>query len=290
MNAGSVVAKALHEHTPMAPSHLDFGLLDAALPALLRSGDARARRALAETPAAAVGPLAEYAFQASGRGAGLPRLKELCPSPAAHALQAALAARQFGHGHSSMSLQACPVEYLRIPPAEDQLNQPGWIAFCKRLQDGARRAGFPALTAAGLTGAFGEMVDNVLQHSERARSGVAGYRWCEGCLEYVVADAGIGVLQSLGKNPDYAALRDAGTALQLALSEGVSSFGRSSGRGFGFRQVFISLANLSGSLRFRSGDHCLVIAGTSPDLAAATLAQNIEYQGFLVSVVCRPSS
>jgi hypothetical protein len=46
---------------------------------------------------------------------------------------------------------------------------------------------------------------------------------------------------------------------------------------------------LQGSLRFRSGDHALLIDGTSPDLATAQLAQKPLIDGFLASIRCHVS-
>ncbi len=159
--------------------------------------------------------------------------------------------------------------------------------FQRRLQNAAEQAGFGRRVAPGLTGAFGEMADNAFRHSLRPLTAVAGYRWSEGIFEYVVADAGRGVLASLQSCHDYTDLQDSGDALRIALTEGESCLGRGAGRGRGFREVFLSLSNLNGCLRFRSGDHVLTIDGTSPDLSRAHLAQlGLEFDGFLVSVVC----
>jgi hypothetical protein len=49
--------------------------------------------------------------------------------------------------------------------------------------------------------------------------------------EFVVADRGIGVLSSLKQNPEYADLSDAGAALQLAITDGVSRFPSETGHG-----------------------------------------------------------
>jgi len=97
----------------------------------------------------------------------------------------------------------------------------------------------------------------------------------------------MGVLESLRTSLDYAALTDHGEALRLALTEGVSRFGPEGKRGNGFRPIFVGLANLSGSLRFRSGDHALVIDGQKIGAVAAKTAQKARFQGFLASVTCR---
>ena len=71
-----------------------------------------------------------------------------------------------------------------------------------------------------------------------------------------------------------------------ALSDGTSRFGSDNRRGHGFRPIFLGLANLRGSLRFRSGDHALVIDGTSPSLTTAQLAQKPFIDGFVASIRC----
>jgi hypothetical protein len=65
----------------------------------------------------------------------------------------------------------------------------------------------------------------------------------------------------------------------------VSRFGAPD-RGKGFRPIFTGLANLSGLLRFRSGDHALGIDGQSPSLVKAHTAQKLILPGFLASVTC----
>jgi hypothetical protein len=59
------------------------------------------------------------------------------------------------------------------------------------------------------------------------------------------------------------------------------------GRGHGFRPVFIGLMNMYGSLRFRSGDHALIMDGATPDISTAQLAQKPSMDGFFASVMCR---
>ena len=46
------------------------------------------------------------------------------------------------------------------------------------------------------------------------------------------------------------------------------------------------LTDLDGYLRFRSGDHAVVMDGTRPSLATAQLAQKPTLTGFLASVQC----
>jgi hypothetical protein len=72
--------------------------------------------------------------------------------------------------------------------------------------------------------------------------------------------------------------------MEAALADGTSRFGVNTGRGNGFRPIFLGLLNLRGSLRFRSGDHALLMDGTSPQLNTAQLTQKPVIDGFLASV------
>jgi hypothetical protein len=74
------------------------------------------------------------------------------------------------------------------------------------------------------------------------------------------------------------------------LTDGMSCHGANVGRGHGFRPLFIGLANVRGSLRFRSGDHALVIDGTNPSLMTAKVGQKPFLKGLLISVACESGS
>jgi hypothetical protein len=71
----------------------------------------------------------------------------------------------------------------------------------------------------------------------------------------------------------------------MELKQGVTRTGEP-GRGKGFRPIFVGLANLSGALRFRSGDHAYIIDGQKIDTMYAKTAQKVPLQGFLISVAC----
>lgn len=172
------------------------------------------------------------------------------------------------------------------PPTEDT----SWISFGVAIQQAATYVGFPRKIAAQLTGAIGEMQDNIYEHSRSPQSGVVAFRARRGCLEFVVGDSGVGVLRSITSCPDFKGVNNHGEALQLTLSDGVSRYGRTSGRGLGFRTLFTGLANLGGTLRFRSGDYALTINGQSPSIVTAKLGKKPWLQGFFVSVACRVQS
>lgn len=266
---------------------LDFGLLDDILP--VAGAEPPVATAITATRPVGLGPLVEYAFVARQNPASLTPVAGLADCQPVRELCRVLRLGGFTRMGVSTARQGRAVEFHWCPLDAESFLSPAWVTFRLRLQNAAERAGFNHRTAAGLTGAFGEMADNAFRHSLRADTALAGYGWSEGRFEYVVADAGRGVLASLRSCPDYADLQDAGDALEIALTEGESCLGRGSGRGRGFSEVFLSLANLNGCLRFRSADHALTIDGASPDLGTARLAQiGISLNGFLVSVVCRP--
>jgi anti-sigma regulatory factor (Ser/Thr protein kinase) len=165
-------------------------------------------------------------------------------------------------------------------------DNPCWFAFKRRFSDAAVVAGFDNLIAKGFTGAFGEIVANVSDHSGNAGSAVVAYQRSEKRFRFVVADSGVGILASLRQNTSYSAIRDHGEALRMAMNTGESRFGRNSGRGTGFDTVFRNIASFSGNIRFRSGDHSLEVAGRSLTLASAHLRQRAHYSGFFAFISC----
>jgi hypothetical protein len=161
-------------------------------------------------------------------------------------------------------------------------------AFLMDAQRAAREvAELPGATPGQLAAAIEELENNIHEHSEAVDTGILAYRAVPGEFEFVAADRGIGILESLRQCPAFAALVDHGKALQSALAEGISRFGTHSGRGMGFRPIFIGLLDMYGSLRFRSGDHALIMDGTSPQLSTAQLAQKPVIDGFFASVLCQ---
>jgi hypothetical protein len=144
----------------------------------------------------------------------------------------------------------------------------------------------PGAVAQSLAAAIREMETNVYEHSDNAPSGLLAFNAETESFEFVVADCGVGVLQTLKQAPEFRGLSDHGAALQIALQEGASRYGKAAKRGMGFKDLFVGLANLNADLRFRSGDYALTIAGPGPDLKVARLAQKAFFPGFLVSVRC----
>ncbi len=265
-----------------ADDELSFEILDdIALAAVRRRGNPaihlRGRRANK------LGPLIE--LLALSQSAMLP-LDELPLCTIRQALARALNATEVGSGEHSIQpgKRVGFVLTSRDPRADDQAH---WFLFCRKAQEAAELS-LPKSVAQGLIGAMREIEENVHLHSERAFDGIVGYRGTEREFEFVVADNGIGILNSLRKSPDYAHLSDAGSAIKTALADGQSSLRYvTPDRGYGFHDLFVGLANLNGQLRFRSGDHALTIDGSSPSLMAARLSQKVAVGGFIVSVLCR---
>lgn len=177
----------------------------------------------------------------------------------------------------------------------------GFIRTARRGADGddrltgflmsAKRAGreiseLPAAVAGQLVGAMEELENNIHEHADSPETGILAFRAEPGAFEFVAADRGMGILQSLRSCPAYEVLADAGKALEFALTDGVSRHGPNSRHGHGFRPIFTGLMNLYGELRFRSGDHALTMDGTSPALATARIAQKAPIDGFFASVRC----
>jgi len=232
--------------------------------------------------AGALGPLIEWNGLS---GAGLLPFPDMTPWLSLNGAAALIVAMRGGQRQ-----WICPTTraagFFRTPAnwSEDDTK---WVGFGLAVQRAATAAGFHHQIAGQFVGAIEEMVSNVYEHSGAPSTGTVVFRAGSDGFEFVVADDGIGVLKSLRSCADYRTVTDHGAALRLALRDGVSRFGPAAKRGNGFRPIFVGLANLSGSLRFRSGDHALVIDGQRIDEMSAMTAQKPRFNGFLASVSCR---
>ena len=160
-------------------------------------------------------------------------------------------------------------------------------AFLMRAKRAGREiSGLSAAVSGQLVAAMRELESNIHEHSGAPRTGVLAYKAEPGDFEFVAADHGMGMLRSLRQCNSHVDLSDEGKALEAGLTDGVSRYGTNINRGYGFRPIFIGLANLYGELRFRSGDHALMMDGTSPGLSTASISQKAPMEGFLVSVRC----
>jgi len=164
-------------------------------------------------------------------------------------------------------------------------DQSFWDQWAKHAENAAVARNIPRRLVEGLVGAMGELQDNVYTHSGGIDSGLVAYAVSDDAFEFVVADAGMGVLASLKQNPEFTQLEHSGQALREAISDGASRFGRQSGHGYGISQLFRALAHENGDLRFRSGDHVLTLSGDnlSPS-GKLSVVKKANLPGFIISV------
>jgi signal transduction histidine kinase len=97
-----------------------------------------------------------------------------------------------------------------------------------------------------------EICRNAIQHGDTAGGVAAVAGLPDGHFELAVADVGIGVRESLARNPDYAYV-DQGLALQTALAPGVTG-DPAPARGMGLFLTRLVVAENGGVLTLRSGD------------------------------------
>lgn len=234
---------------------------------------------------ARIGPLVEYTYHHYEGAAD--QLKPFAENPAVNSLTNILPGADRARTSLDTSIKARPIEFFRVPQSDEEVEDPNWNAFCLRLMYAGVAAGLSKELSQALAGTFEEMTGNLMEHSEAPQSGIVGYRCSTGEFEYVVADAGIGVLNSLRQHSDYSWLSDSGEALETAVSSGESRHGRRQLRGFGFNKLMLNIAQRNSYLRFRSGDHSYSIDGTRPTSLQKT-QHCAHYQGFLISVISRP--
>lgn len=158
-----------------------------------------------------------------------------------------------------------------------------WHNFSIKAKNAAIAVGVPLPEAWQMIASLEEIYTNIIEHSERASSGLIAFVTRPNCFEYVVCDAGIGVHRSLRKNPLYASIPDSCTAIELALRDGISAKAEK-GRGMGFRPILIGLANLSRMVRFRSGDGACNFSRQPDGSLLATTFQRAWIDGFFCSV------
>jgi hypothetical protein len=133
--------------------------------------------------------------------------------------------------------------------------------------------------------AMSAMTENALLHANSNLVVLVGYQLLDHAALFTVADLGRGVLASLRSSPKFEYLANSRDALRLALCDGVSRLGQ--GNGYGFHQVFKALANQFGTLRFRTGNVCIVMDGTEFEADLGTESYPEPLPGFQVTVCCR---
>ena len=174
--------------------------------------------------------------------------------------------------------------FIRVRRAQTDAQNLDWVSFLFGFSRAARNSGLSKPMASQLTGVVKEMEDNVHWHSEQPRSGLVAYLSHDSMFEFVVADAGRGVLASLRSAPEFSSLNDHGTALEVAIGTGSSRFGSDTGRGWGFNDLTVGVANANSLIRLRSGDHLLELDGISGNQITARRFQRAHGAGFLIAL------
>ncbi|HEY3966565.1 MAG TPA: hypothetical protein VGM05_18530 [Planctomycetaceae bacterium] len=164
-----------------------------------------------------------------------------------------------------------------------------WGEFLVRFRQSIKSVGFDLEKAKGIAAALGEMADNASVHSNAPVGVLVGYQVIDRAAVCCVADVGDGVLKSLTTHEAYHHVRSHKDAVRLALRRGVSRFGPGQG-GFGFYNVFKSLAAMSGTLRFRSGEGCVTMDGTDFEADKGEESYVLFRSGFQVTICCRVSN
>jgi len=134
-----------------------------------------------------------------------------------------------------------------------------WTRQLQALKGELVTNGFSSKLAGALTGGVGEMVDNAWLHSSCDDPALLVYQVRSKKFAFSVADLGVGVLESLSKNPQYGFLRSSMEAISFAIQPGVS---RLENGGMGFATMLKSMAELWGNARIRSGEAALIIDRT----------------------------
>jgi len=230
-----------------------------------------------------VGPLAELAI---GRMATPEAYRGITIEPPFfHQIERALANGTISGAGAGELAGVFPLR--RFEPSDGNAESELWDQWAKHMENAAVAAGLSRGLAAGLMGALGELQDNVFEHSDRPETGLVAYGAKTGTFEFVVADAGRGVLASLRENPEFTHLADCGAALRLAVADGTSRHTSESGHGYGIGQLFRALTHHNAELRFRSGDHALRIWGDAPSLTGQVeLIHKAWLDGLTITVRC----
>ena len=173
-------------------------------------------------------------------------------------------------------------------PLEGQWDSLPWNEFLDRLRRSLTKGHFTPSLSRALSKAFAEMADNITQHSgvdrQHQARGLVAYGVSGTTMTFSVADIGRGVLDSLRTKPTLSHLSHHADALRAAILGNMSSRPNEL-TGDGFRTVLNSLTDLNGSLRFRTGDACLTLAGLG-DARSRTISFVPPLAGFQLSVTC----
>lgn len=158
---------------------------------------------------------------------------------------------------------SAPVEEFAPLGTRESLDDQA-AGFFDRFTRSLERHGRFAHLSRGIAKAMFDMADNAIQHSGvdeyHPSPGAMGYQVAEGSATFAVVDVGRGVLESLRTNPTWVQLATSRDALEAAIMRAASRR-PDQGAGGGFSDLHKALADLSGKLRFASGDSVLKLEG-----------------------------
>lgn len=178
-------------------------------------------------------------------------------------------------------------EFIVLAINEDMTGS-RWREFGCRFAMSAKSVGFQWQKALEISAAMQEMADNAVYHSESSTGILVGYEAVQNYAACVIADLGIGVLESLRSNERYQHLTAHVDAIETALKPGESRYGYGKG-GTGFASVFKYVAEARGTLRFRSGEAFVSLDGQD-EHADRTIIRSVAFRpGLQVSICCRSS-
>jgi anti-sigma regulatory factor (Ser/Thr protein kinase) len=152
-------------------------------------------------------------------------------------------------------------ESLVLQRLPSKSNDNGWTALKMEFMRTLRINGFSKAVSSRITGAIAELTNNVWDHSERLNTGLLGFEVRNRQFTIVIADLGVGILESLRKNPTHDAIRTHAAAIEKALVPGISRF-QDPFRGNGFIDFLSVVTDLHGIARLRTGNVALTIDRT----------------------------
>jgi hypothetical protein len=199
-------------------------------------------------------------------------------------VQLAEAIAALNGAHANVGLFAAPAVEFGPLGTRDSLDKQAH-GFLDRFRRSLEENGFAHLSRAVAKAMF-EMADNAIQHSGadeiHPERGAMGYGVEPGAATFAVADVGRGMLESLRTNPQWSGLATARDALETAVAKAASRrVGQ--GNGHGFSDVHKALADLSGRLRFASGDAIMKYEGGATNRVVAW-QQRPHLPGFQVAI------
>lgn len=194
-------------------------------------------------------------------------------------------ARPPDHGAPSSELTRCPSRTQLV----DANVGVEWAYFLDRFRRSLHaRLNVTKSKAWALSAALHEMVDNVVEHAglgEQPR-GVVAYEVSADHFGFAVADLGRGALASLRDNPTHDGIRTDAEALRSAIIDGASR--RAGPPGKGFADLLRSLADLEGSLSFRTGSARLLLDGRGSGPRRVLQRNSPNLKGFQLEVRAQP--